>query len=63
MCATATKVSKPEQISPALTKAIESNTSHVIDIDIDLNSEGYRSVWYPYPDNFWTQRHELKKHF
>ena len=63
MGATAIKVSRPELLAPALTKALESNTSHVIDIDIDINSEGYRSVWYPYPDNFWTPRHELKKHF
>lgn len=63
MGAAATKVTRPEQIVPALTHAIESNRTQVIDIDIDINCEGYRSVWYPYPDNFWTPRHELKKQF
>ena len=63
MGAQALKVSDPETLEEAVRKAIASNTSYVIDVDIDLNSEGYRSVWYPYPDNFWTPRHELKKTF
>ena len=63
MGAKAIKVSSPQALTPAVRKAIESDKTHVIDIDIDLHSEGYRSVWYPYPDNFWTPRHELKRTF
>ena len=63
MGAQATRVTQPEQVGEALERAIASDRSHVIDVDIDINAEGYRSVWYPYPDNFWTPRHELKKHF
>jgi acetolactate synthase-1/2/3 large subunit len=63
MEAAATKVSRPEELMPALRMAMESGTTHVIDIDIDLHLQGYRSVWYPYPDNFWTPRDQLKKTF
>jgi len=32
-------------------------------VDIDADAPGYRSVWYPYPNNFWTSRDELEKDF
>jgi acetolactate synthase-1/2/3 large subunit len=63
MGARATKVADPAQLEPVVAAAIESNRTHVIDVDIDLNSEGYRSVWYPYPDDFWVPRDELSKTF
>jgi acetolactate synthase-1/2/3 large subunit len=63
MEAEATKISKPEQLMPAFEKAMKSGRSHVLDIDIDLHLEGYRSVWYRYPDDFWTSRQEIGKTF
>lgn len=63
MGAKSIKVSSPEALVPAFSKALESNQSHVIDVDIDIDCEGYRSVWYPYPDDFWSPRHKVKKTF
>ena len=63
MGSNATRVTEPDQLESVVTKAIESNESHVIDIAIDLHSEGYRTVWYPYPDDFWAPVQNLKKTF
>lgn len=63
MNANSTKVSRPELLVPAVRDAIESGKSHVIDIDIDIDCEGYRTIWYPYPSDFWTPTYELKKTF
>ena len=63
MGSNATRVTEPDQLESVVTKAIESNESHVIDVAIDLHSEGYRTVWYPYPDDFWAPVQNLKKTF
>ncbi len=63
MGAETTRVTTPEALVPAVRAALESGKTHVIDVAIDLNLEGYRSVWYPYPDDFWTPRQALKKAF
>lgn len=48
------KVKNPGALAPALIEALESGVSNVIDVDIDVHAPGYRSVWYPYPNNFWA---------
>jgi acetolactate synthase-1/2/3 large subunit len=63
MGAQAEKVATPEELAPAVKKALESEETFVIDVDIDVESPGYRSVWYPYPNNFWTPLDEMKKRF
>lgn len=57
------KVKTPAELAPAMKGALKSKTSSVIDVEIDSQSPGYRSVWYPYPNNFWTPREEMAKHF
>lgn len=61
MGARAIKVSDPDDLAPAVTAAIESGISRVIDVDIDVEAEGYRSVWYPYPNDFWTAKSDIPK--
>ena len=56
MGAGAIKVKHPDELAPALIKSVESGVSNVIDVDIDIHAPGYRSVWYPYPNNFWAPR-------
>jgi len=63
MGAQAEKVHKPDELVPALQRALEAKCSYVLDVDIDVDAPGYRSVWYPYPMNFWQSRDELKKDF
>jgi acetolactate synthase I/II/III large subunit len=57
--ADAMKISKPEELGPALIKALQSPNSTVLDVEIDDKTPGYRDVWYPYPDNFWKSREEI----
>jgi acetolactate synthase-1/2/3 large subunit len=59
----AKKVSHPEELAPAFMSALKSDSSTVIDVDIDVNAPGYRSVWYPYPNNFWMPIEESPKYF
>lgn len=57
MGARATKVTHPKEFAPALRRALEGRTPHVVDVDVSLEVRGYRAVWYPYPPNFyetWT---------
>jgi acetolactate synthase-1/2/3 large subunit len=63
MGAGAKKVKSPAELGPALNEALKSNTSYVIDVEIDVNAPGYRSVWYPYPNDFWTPKEGIAKHF
>ncbi|MDP6706305.1 MAG: thiamine pyrophosphate-binding protein [Alphaproteobacteria bacterium] len=56
MGAGATKVDTPEALIPALEEALASGVSHVIDVEIDVTTPGYRSVWYPYPNDFWAAK-------
>lgn len=57
------KVSRAEELGPALIEAVGSGRSAVLDVIIDSRAPGYRSVWYPYPDDFWKPREELAKEF
>lgn len=63
MGADAVKVTRPEDLGPALIKAVESGRSAVLDVEIDSRAPGYRSVWYPYPGDFWKSREELSAEF
>jgi acetolactate synthase-1/2/3 large subunit len=53
MGAEATKVTEAKAFAPALRRALGGGRPHVIDVDVSLEIEGYRSVWYPYPRNFF----------
>jgi acetolactate synthase-1/2/3 large subunit len=63
MGAGAKKVKTPTELVPAMKEALEAKTSYVLDVEIDAKTPGYRSVWYPYPNNFWTPKEEIAKHF
>jgi acetolactate synthase I/II/III large subunit len=52
MGARATKVTRPEEFGPALSRALRDRAPHIVDVDVNLNVEGYRAVWYRYPSNF-----------
>jgi acetolactate synthase-1/2/3 large subunit len=57
MGARAVKVTKPAELAPALRQALAAGAPFVVDVDVDLELKGYRSVQYPYPANFhetWT---------
>jgi acetolactate synthase-1/2/3 large subunit len=54
MGARATKVSRPAEFAPALRRALEGRAPHVVDVDVNLDVPGYRSVWYPYPPDFFS---------
>jgi acetolactate synthase-1/2/3 large subunit len=53
MGAEATKVRAPGELGPALRHALAGGRPHVIDVDVSLDVEGYRAVWYPYPRDFF----------
>ena len=53
MGARATKVQTAAAFAPALRRALEGRAPHVIDVDVSLEVEGYRSIWYSYPRNFF----------
>jgi acetolactate synthase-1/2/3 large subunit len=63
MGAKAARVEKPEELVPAVRKAIDSGEPYVVDVEIDLTKPGYRSVWYPYPSDFWKPRYETDGKF
>lgn len=46
------RVSRAEDYAPALAAALESRKPTVISVDIAIEQQGYRAVWYPYPANF-----------
>jgi acetolactate synthase-1/2/3 large subunit len=52
MGARAEKVTHPRDLAPALRRALDSRAPFVVDVDVELELPGYRSVWYPYPANF-----------
>lgn len=52
MGAQAIKVTKADEYVPALTRAIDAKAPVVIDVDVSIDIQGYRSVWYPYPLDF-----------
>ena len=49
------RISKPEEIKPALRKALTSGKPFVIDAAINVNIEGYRPIWYRFPTDFHTR--------
>lgn len=53
MGAATMRVSKAADYAPALERALELRAPVVIDVDISLDVQGYRSVWYPYPTDFY----------
>jgi acetolactate synthase-1/2/3 large subunit len=53
MGARATKVIHADGFAPALRAALEGRAPHVLDVEVNLDVPGYRSVWYPYPKNFF----------
>ena len=57
MGAEALQVCRAEDYAPAVRRAINARGPVVIDVDVAIDIEGYRSIWYPYPKNFyetWT---------
>ena len=46
-------VGRAEDYAPALRRAIDAHAPIVIDVDVSIDVKGYRSVWYPYPKNFY----------
>jgi acetolactate synthase-1/2/3 large subunit len=46
-------VGKAEDYAPALRRVLDARAPAVIDVDVSIDVEGYRSVWYPYPSNFY----------
>ncbi len=63
MGAQAKKVNAPGELSPAIHQALEANAPFVIDVEIDASAPGYRSVWYPYPNDFWISKDKLSRDF
>ena len=53
MGAAALHVGRAEDYAPALRRALDARAPVVIDIDVSLDVKGYRSIWYPYPANFY----------
>ncbi len=53
MGATAMHVSKAADYAPALQRALDLRAPVVIDVDVSIDVQGYRSVWYPYPADFY----------
>lgn len=47
------KVRTADEYAPALRRALTSGRPTVVDVDVSLDVTGYRSVWYPYPADFY----------
>lgn len=47
------KVTQAADYAPALRNALALRTPVVIDVDVVLDVQGYRSIWYPYPRDFY----------
>jgi acetolactate synthase-1/2/3 large subunit len=57
MGAASIHVAKAGQYAPALRRALAARKPTVIVVEVSLDIRGYRSIWYPYPNNFhesWT---------
>jgi acetolactate synthase-1/2/3 large subunit len=51
------QVRRAQDYAPALRRALDARAPVVVDVDVSLDIQGYRSIWYPYPKNFyepWT---------
>jgi acetolactate synthase-1/2/3 large subunit len=53
MGACALHVGRAADYAPALRQALDNRAPTVIDVDVSLDVKGYRSVWYPYPTDFY----------
>ncbi len=53
MGASTLRVAHAAEYAPALRQALDSRVPTVIDVDVSLDVKGYRSVWYPYPTDFY----------
>lgn len=53
MGAAAMHVAKADDYAPVLRRALARRAPVVIDVDVSLDVKGYRSVWYPYPTDFY----------
>lgn len=53
MGAASARVTKPEDYVPALRQALAAKRPYVVDVEVNLDVQGYRSVWYPYPNDFF----------
>jgi acetolactate synthase-1/2/3 large subunit len=54
MGAGSARVTKPEDYAPTLRQALAARRPFVVDVEVNLDIQGYRSVWYPYPNNFYA---------
>lgn len=54
MGALALHVGKAEDYAPALRRALDARAPAVIDVDVSIDVVGYRSIWYPYPNDFYA---------
>jgi acetolactate synthase-1/2/3 large subunit len=36
-----------------LRQALAAKRPFVVDVEVNLDIQGYRAVWYPYPNNFY----------
>ena len=52
MGAAAIQVSRADKYAPALRRALDNRAPTVISVEVSLEIKGYRSIWYPYPNNF-----------
>ncbi len=57
MGASAWHVARAADYAPALRRALDARAPAVIEVDVSLEVEGYRSVWYPYPSDFHQSWH------
>lgn len=53
MGASVLEVGKAEDYAPALREALAKRAPVVIDVPVALDVAGYRSIWYPYPKDFY----------
>lgn len=53
MGAQSVHVDRAEDYAPALCRALDARAPFVIDVEVSLDITGYRSIWYPYPTNFY----------
>jgi acetolactate synthase-1/2/3 large subunit len=45
-------VTRADHYASALRRALDNRAPTVIVVEVALDIKGYRSIWYPYPNNF-----------
>jgi len=53
MGAQSLRVHHADEYASALCQALDAHVPFVVDVEVSLEIEGYRSIWYPYPTNFY----------